>query len=293
MNEVLSQIKFFMVRKILLIATFVISLNDAYSQTENRATLNYIFYNRSNSENLHHLDQSNVDFNYFLKSKTIFKKVRWDNSFAYRTVFLEGSLNPNLQDLEYKSNFVYTKNMKNFLIGSVRFNMRSELQENIAGNSLFPSVSFGYMRQSQTNKSIRWAIGLNYNNDFNRNAVIPFAIFNYETAKYRFNATLPNSVLYLVKHKPTFLYGLNATLNASIFELQNERTAYLQAINANVAAFAQIKLKNKLWLDIKPGYTLLRRIDLLDANFERPNAAGFQNTLTNNFVMNVGLLYRM
>ena len=282
-----------MLKKILITAIFLLSLNHAFSQTENRATLNYVFYNRASADNLHHLDQSNVDFNYFLKSKTIFKKVRWDNSFAYRTVFLEGSLNPNLQDLEYKSNFVYTKNMKNFLIGGVRFNMRSELQDNITSNSLFPSVSFGYMRQSQTNKSIRWAIGVNYNNDFNRNAVIPLAIFNYETAKYRFNATLPNSVLFLVKHKPTFMYGVNATLNASIFELQNERVAYLQTINANVAAFAQIKLQNKLWLDIKPGYTLLRRVDLLDANFERPTADGFKNTLTNNFVMNVGLLYRM
>ena len=265
----------------------------SFGQVENRASMSYTFFSRSSAPNLHHVDQSNVDFNYFLQSKKILKKIRWDNSFAYRTVFLEGSINPNLQDLEYKSNFVYTKNLKNFLIGNVRFNMRSEIQENISGRSIFPSVSFGYMRQSQTNKGLRWGFGANYNNDFNRHAIIPFLLFNYENAKYKFNATLPNSVLFLVKHKPTFFYGVNATLNASIFQLQNERANYLQTINANVFAFAQTKLHKKLWLDIKPGFTLLRRIDLLDANFERPNTLGFENTLNNNFVMNVGLLYRM
>lgn len=281
-----------MFKKNIFIIVFLSSVALIFAQTENRATLNYSFYKRSSSANLHHVDQSNVDFNYFLKSKVLFKKVRWDNSFAYRLVFLDGVLQPNLQDVEYKSNFVYTNNMKNFLIGSVRFNMRTELQNNVPFSSLFPSVSFGYMRQSQTNKAIRWALGANYNNDFNRNAIIPFAIFNYENSKYKFNATLPNSILFLVKQKPTFFYGANATLNASIFQLQNESAAYLQLINANIMAFAQTRLHNNLWLDIKPGFTVFRKVDFLNANFDKLSA-DFENKINNNFVMNVGLLYRM
>ena len=42
-------------------------------------------------------------------------------------------------------------------------------------------------------------------------------IFNYETQKLKFNATLPNSILLLIRNNPKFYYGLNATLNSSIF----------------------------------------------------------------------------
>ena len=281
-----------MLKKIVLYTFFFVSVTVSFSQVENKATFNYLLYAPENIGNWNNIQQSNVDFNYFLQSKKIFKKVKWDNNFGYRTLFLDGGINKNLQDLSYTTNFLYTKNLKNFLIFNARVNVRSELQNDVSGRAVFPSVSFGYMRQSQTNKSIRWGLGINYNNDFNKNTILPFLLFNYETAKYKFNATLPNSVLFLVKHKPTFVYGANATLNASIFHLQSQNTGYLKMVNANFFGFVQTKIYNKLWLDIKPGITVFRTIEGLDGNFDRlspqPN-----NKLSNNFVMNVGLLYRM
>lgn len=273
----------------LFVAFFFIN---ASAQIENRATLNYLFYNRASSNDLHHLDQSNVDLNYFLKSKKILKKIRWDNSFAYKTTFLDGSLQPNLQDYAYNSNFVYTKNLKNFLLFNARVNVRTELQNDISGRHIFPAFSFGYMRQSQTNKSIRYGFGVNYNNDFNKNTLIPFALFNYETAKIRFNATLPNSILFLVKQKPSFFYGVNATLTAGIFGLQNESASYLKMINGNVFGFVQAKLHNKLWIEAKPGVTLYRTVTPLDYDFKALTPIS-DAKLTNNFVLNIGLMYRM
>lgn len=281
-----------MSKKLFFIIQFCCFSWFSFSQVENRAVVQYLYYAPSDADNAENINQSNVDFNYFLKSKKVLKKIRWDNSFGYRSVFLDQAINEQLQDISYNANFVYTKNLKNFLLFNARLNVRSELQTDISGKSIFPALSFGYMRQSQKNKAIRWGIGINYNNDFNKNTIIPFALFNYETSKLKFNATLPNSVLFLVKHKPTFNYGATATLNASIYHLQDESAEYLKLFNANFFGFVQTKLYNKIWLDIKPGITIMRNIEALQSNFDSVSPQS-EIELTSNFVLNVGLLYRM
>lgn len=281
-----------MIKSALSFVVFFSFVSLSFGQIENRATLQYIFYNTTNDENSNSVNQSNIELNYFFKSKKILKKVRWDNNFGYKTLFLDQGIKQNLQDASYTSNFVYTKNLKNFLLFNARINVRSELQTDISGKSIFPAFSFGYMRQSQKNKAIRWGFGVNYNNDFDKNTIITFALFNYETAKIKFNATLPNSVLFLVKHKPTFNYGVTTTLNASIYNIQNQSADYLKLFNANFFGFIQTKVYHKLWLDVKPGITIMRNIDVLKSNFDSVSSQS-ENELSNNFVLNVGLLYRM
>ena len=263
-----------------------------YAQIENRATLFYSFYAPSSSDNLNNIQQSNIDFLYNLKTRTIAKKVRWDNSFSCKTVFLEDELAASLYDVSYVSSFLYTKNAKNFVIGNSRFNYRSQTNAKLTNQAIYPAFSLGYMRQSQKNKSIRWATGVNYNNDFGKNVILPFFIFNYETQKLKFNATLPNSILLLIRNNPKFYYGLNATLNSSIFEVENDSYQRLQLLNANFFAFTQIKLNKKLWLEVKPGVTLRRDVNFLQHDFEPINSSS-ENSLNPNFVFTTGLLYRM
>jgi len=150
----------------------------------------------------------------------------------------------------------------------------------------------GYMRQSQTNKSIRWAAGVNYNNDFGKNVLLPFFIFNYETQKMRFNATLPSSILLLFRENKKFYYGLNATLNSSIFEVEDNFYDKIQLLNANFFAFSQVKLYNKFWFEIKPGITLRRDFNFLQHNFEPLNSDS-ENKLNPNFVITTGVIYKM
>lgn len=263
-----------------------------YAQIENRATLFYSFYAPSSSDNLNNIQQSNIDFLYNLKTRTIANKVRWDNSFSCKTVFLDDELAASLYDFSYVSSFLYTKNAKNFVIGNSRFNYRSQTNAKLTNQAIYPAFSLGYMRQSQKNKSIRWATGVNYNNDFGKNVILPFFIFNYETQKLKFNATLPNSILLLIRNNPKFYYGLNATLNSSIFEVENDSYQRLQLLNANFFAFTQIKLNKKLWLELKPGVTLRRDVNFLQHNFEPINNSS-ENSLNPNFVFTTGLLYRM
>ena len=263
-----------------------------YAQIENRATLFYSFYAPSSSDNLNNIQQSNIDFLYNLKTRTIANKVRWDNSFSCKTVFLDDELAASLYDVSYVSSFLYTKNAKNFVIGNSRFNYRSQTNAKLTNQAIYPAFSLGYMRQSQKNKSIRWATGVNYNNDFGKNVILPFFIFNYETQKLKFNATLPNSILLLIRNNPKFYYGLNATLNSSIFEVENDSYQRLQLLNANFFAFTQIKLNKKLWLELKPGVTLRRDVNFLQHNFEPINNSS-ENSLNPNFVFTTGLLYRM
>lgn len=281
-----------MLKKIFILLIFFGFTTSAICQIENRATFNYMYYSAASDENSENVNQSIIDFNYFLKSKKIFKKVRWDNNFGYKTLLLNQGINQNLQDISYTSNFVYIKNLKNFLLFNARINVRSELQTDISAKSIFPAFSFGYMRQSQKNKAIRWGFGVNYNNDFDKNTFIPFALFNYETSKLKFNATLPNSVLFLVKHKPTLNYGVTATLNASIYNIQDQSADYLKLFNTNFFGFIQTKVYNKLWLDVKPGITIMRNIDSLQSNFYSVSSDS-ELKLANNFVLNIGLLYRM
>lgn len=263
------------------------------AQVENRATLFYSYYAPSSDNDFKNIDQSNIDFQYNLKTKVIAKKLRWDNSFSYKTVLLDSAVNENnLTDLSYTTSFVYTKNAKNFLIGNARINYRTENNIAITGNAVYPAVSFGYMRQSQKNKSIRWATGLNYNNDFGKNVLLPFFIFNYENQKMKFNATLPTSVLLLIKSTPKFYYGLNATLNSSIFQVEDQNFDRLKLLNANFFAFSQIKIHDKFWFEIKPGITMRRDIDFLQRNFEPVNSNTI-NRLDPNFVITSGIIYRM
>jgi hypothetical protein len=263
-----------------------------FAQVENRATMSYTYYAPSSNDNLNAVEQSNIDFQYFLKSKVIAKKIRWDNNFAYRSLAIDDAVTKNLFDVAYTSSFVYTKTAKNFLIGSARINLRSQYNTAVTSDALFPSLSFGYMRQSQTNKAIRWAAGINYNNDFGKNVILPFFIFNYETQKMRFNATLPSSILLLFRENKNWYYGLNATLNASIFEVEDNDYDRLQILNANFFAFTQVKLYKKLWFEVKPGITLRRDFNFLQSNFDPVNDAS-KNKLDPNFVITSGLLYKI
>ena len=263
-----------------------------YAQVENRATLSHSYYAPPSDRQLQNLEQSNIDFQFNAKTKVLAKKVRWDNSFSARTVLFNDAFSEQLYDLVYTSSFVYTKNAKNFWIGNARVNLRSQVNTVMSSDAVFPAFSVGYMRQSQKSKSIRWAAGVNYNNDFGKNVVLPFFIFNYETAKMRFNATLPNSILLLIRQNTKFYYGLNATLNSSIFEVDNESYQRLQLLNANFFAFSQIKLHKKLWLEVKPGITLRRDVNLLQHNFEPLNTQD-EYRLDPNFVITTGLMYRM
>jgi len=263
-----------------------------FAQVENRATLFYTYYAPSSNNELNTIEQSNIDFQYNLKSSVIAKKIKWDNAFSYKSVMINEGFSKNLYDLSYASSFVYTKNAKNFLIGNARLNLRNQFDAAVTSDAIFPSISMGYMRQSQTNKSIRWAAGINYNNDFGKNVLLPFFIFNYETQKMRFNATLPSSILLLFRENKKFYYGLNATLNSSIFEVEDNFYDKIQLLNANFFAFSQVKLYNKFWFEIKPGITLRRDFNFLQHNFEPLNSDS-ENKLNPNFVITTGVIYKM
>jgi hypothetical protein len=276
----------------LALACCFFSYSFLFAQPENRATFFYTYYAPQGSANINDVNQSNVDFTYSLKSKMIAKKVKWDNAIGYKTTFLAEGLSQDFQDISYVSSFVYTKNMKNFIIANARLNYRSEIARDFSTDAIFPTISAGYMRQSQTNKSIRWAVGANYNNDFGKNVILPFFIFNYETQKLKFNATLPSSILLLVRKSPNFYYGLNATLNSGIFQTEDVNDGKLQILNANMFAFSQVKLHDKIWLELKPGFTIRRDINFLQSNFDPILIVG-ENRLDPNFVLTAGLLYRM
>ena len=286
-------LKFSMSTKLVLSFVFLISIVRTYSQVENRASLFYSYYTPSSDDGFDNIEQSNIDFQYNLKTKVIAKKIRWDNALSYKTVLLDNDVNENnLTDLSYSSSFVYTKNAKNFLIGNARINYRTENNIAITSNAIYPTFSFGFMRQSQKNKSIRWATGLNYNNDFGKNVILPFFIFNYEKQKMKFNATLPSSVLLLMRDNPKFYYGLNATLNSSIFAVDDPNFDRLKLLNANFFAFTQFKIYDQFWLEIKPGFTIRRDVDFLESNFKPVNSAA-ENRLEPNFVITSGIIYRM
>jgi hypothetical protein len=276
----------------LLFLSFILCHALVFSQVDNRATLSYTYFAPVNNNYIATFNQSNLDFGYNLKSKMIAKKVKWDNTFNYKAAFFDGGLNSDFQDINYAASFVYTKNKKNFIIANARLNYRSQINRAASVDAIFPTVSVGYMRQSQTNKSIRWAVGANYNNDFGKNVILPFFIFNYETQKLKFNATLPSSILLLIRSNPKFYYGLNATLNSGIFQTNRPNDEKIQLLNANMFAFSQLKLHQKLWLEAKPGFTIRRDYNFLQSNFDAlPNNG--KNTFDHNFVFTMGLIYRM
>ena len=204
------------------------------------------------------------------------------------------SLNIPEQFHEVKATFLmrHTFNANWELLFVPRINLRSDFEASIGKKDLFPALSAIGMRTSQNNPKRRWGFGLNYNNDFGKNSIMPILAFTYTSENMRFSTYFPNnaSVVFFSKKKMEygFAYSADPTL---VHVTTNNAIEYIRTLNFYVHPTFAYNITSNVWLNLKAGYVLRRNFDLYTSNFESPSS-DFENKLKASVFVQIGLSLR-
>lgn len=144
--------------------------------------------------------------------------------------------------------------------------------------------------------NLQWAFGVTYNNDFRKNSVLPAAIVNYLTEKWRVNLILPSNGSITFLQSKTFEYGLYFSLEAGIYTIDpftayNSKIEYMRNFNALVAPALAYNFHGKFWLNLRAGYTFARSYDLLESDID-VHGGDLEKTLKPNLNFACGVSYR-
>jgi len=232
------------------------------------------------------------------------KRTRIVNGFYYRLAAYDfngqhatsSGLPERLHNIRYNVIITHPLSRQWGLLAVPRLDLRSDLQDGPGGNDLFPGVTALAIRTSARCPQLRWGIGAMYNSDFRRHLVIPAAALFYQTEKMRINIVTPNAQVVFTPSKK-LEYGFALNVDAGIYHTGMDTVShgpvqYIRAFNALLSPVLRYNICRNLWLNGKAGYALLRRYDLLDADFE-DEQAWRRNDLRNGLFITIGISMRL
>ena len=152
------------------------------------------------------------------------------------------------------------------------------------------------MKSSKKTDNLSYGLGVSYNNDLNKNTIIPLGYFKYETDKMRIYSILPSFAYFIMKPTEKFEYGLSYNLDAAIFHtdkgLETNPQIYMKTSNITIAPTIGYNFSSKFWLNAKAGYAIFRRYQVLDSDFDNIPFTD-ENQYKSGLFFGVGLSYRM
>lgn len=173
-----------------------------------------------------------------------------------------------------------------------RFSVRTDFEKSINNMDLFPAISSIIMKTSKKNENLKWGIGLNYNNDFGKNSIIPVLAFNYLNEKLRFSTFFPSNANLVFLPSKKIEYGFGFVTDPSLFHVNElNEIEYIRILNVNLSSTFSYNLKSNFWLNFKTGLLLHRKYDLYDNDFEIPNDE-FENKLKPSLFALIGFSFR-
>lgn len=179
------------------------------------------------------------------------------------------------------------------LIVSPRLNLRTDYKESFS-DGLFPNVNV--LAIKNVNPDLVWGFGATYNNDLDKNTILPMLYLKYHKESFRIYSILPSFAYFIMTPANKKLeYGLSYNLDGQIFNVKNipltENPNYLKTLNVTIAPTIGYNISKKLWLNAKVGYGLFRNYQFLDSEFEN---IGFKenNRLNSSFYASVGISFR-
>ncbi len=206
------------------------------------------------------------------------------------------SLPETLQEIRYTVLLRYQLTSRWGLLAIPRLSIRSDFETSLSNNDLFPSFTATAIHTSEKQAALKWGLGINYNNDFMKNAILPVLFFDYTQPKFRINAFLPNnaSISFLAVKK--IEYGLGFNTDAAIFHISSSNTGnqnieYLRSLNVNINPTFSYNLVSKLWINLKAGLVLGRVYDFYDHNFES-TSDDYKNSLNATLFTQIGISLR-
>ena len=167
----------------------LLCISNAYSQNNVEvAYFNYAFVPQSDfKEGTGNASLTNIEGNLVTPTLNLGKKTKMNTILYYRlsqynydSVTLE-NLNLPEQLHEVKFTFLtrHTFNPNWELLLVPRLNIRSDFEVAIGNKDIFPACSAIAMRTSRNDTKFKWGFGLNYNNDFGKNSIIPILAFGF------------------------------------------------------------------------------------------------------------------
>ncbi|WP_309642277.1 DUF6268 family outer membrane beta-barrel protein [Flavobacterium sp.] len=284
--------------------TFLLLLCIFVSHSQNNVEVAYINYTivpKSNfKEGTGNAGLQNIEGNLVTPTLTLGKKTKLNTILYYRLSQCEYD-SPTLESLnlpeqlhEVKLTFLtrHTFNSNWELLLVPRLNIRSDFEAVIGNKDIFPACSAIAMHTSNTETKFKWGFGLNYNNDFGKNSVIPILAFGFSNEKMRFNSYLPNNAIIVFLPNKKIEYGFGYSTDATLVHVNtNNAVEYIRTLNFHINPTFSYNVASNVWLNLKAGYVVRRNFDLYTSNFETPSSS-FENKLKASMFVQMGVSLR-
>ena len=215
------------------------------------------------------------------------------SQYNYDSTTLE---NLNLPEQLHEAKFTFltrhTFNPNWELLFVPRLTVRSDFEAAIGNKDIFPACSAIVMRTSEKNTKFKWGLGLNYNNDFGKNSIIPIVAFGFSNEKMRFTSYLPNnaSIVFLTNNKIEYGFGYS-TDPTLVHVTTGNAVEYIRTLNFHINPTFAYNVTSNVWLNLKAGLVLRRNFDLYTSNFESPTS-DYENKLKASVFAQMGVSFR-
>lgn len=265
------------------------------------AYFNYTFVPQSDfKEGEGNASLKNIEGNLVTPTIALGKKTKLNTVLYYRLSQFNYNSEPldnlNLPEQwhEVKTTFLIRHNINaNWeLLLVPRLNIRSDFETSLGNKDFFPALSTIAMRTSQNSAKIKWGFGLNYNNDFGKNSIIPILAFTYTSEKMRISSYFPNNASVVIFSKKKIEYGFAYSADPTLVHVNTSNSIeYLRTLNFYVHPTFAYNVTSNVWLNLKAGYVVRRNLDLYTSNFESPSS-DFENKLKASVFLQMGLSLR-
>lgn len=182
------------------------------------------------------------------------------------------------------------------MVVSPRLNARTDFSKDAMKYGLFPSLNVLGLKSSAKIENLTFGLGVSYNNDLNKNTVIPLGYLKYHNESVRIYAILPSFAYLMLTPSNKFEYGLSYNLDSAIFHSDKFSTGtsqnYMKTSNITVTPTLAYNFIGKLWLNAKAGYAMFRRFQVLDSDFEQMEF-NKDNKFKSGFFAGIGISMRI
>jgi hypothetical protein len=241
--------------------------------------------------------EANVILPDFLKSE----KTKIYTNLNYKYSSFENELTPDnypgtLNDFRF--GFIVRQKLKENweAVFVPRVNIRTDFEEKFSKRDLFPGLNLLVLRTLKKNENLVYGLGVSFNNDPYKNAVIPLGFLTYKNSWVRVNTILPSFAYVLLTPSPKFEYGLSFNIDTGLFHIERFSSAaspnYFQMQNITIAPTLGYNFAGDFWLNAKAGYAMKGKFRLLDADFNELEL-NKENKTKSGFFASVGVSLRV
>lgn len=208
-------------------------------------------------------------FTLALKAQTLNDPIYLNYSFFPSTSDEENqAFATRLHDLRYSAILRAKVSDRFELLSISRVLLRSDLQEGLQMNDMFPFALLLGNYAIRGNPNFTIGAGIALNSDFNHNAIIPIAILNYESEKIKLEIVYPN-INFLYKKSPSLEFGLFANVDGSISRISqnnvvDEKVRFQRNFQVLVAPTVSFRIYKQIFGHFKAGVVPINNFQLLD-----------------------------